>query len=87
MSISQMTSAPWHKERVHRSEGDERRYKGRCEFYDYEKKTCRKYVSACRGSAHCDFYKAISDEEFEQRQKGGRKSAGKKSKEDDVFWY
>ena len=29
MGIKHLTGTPWHKERVHRQEGDKRRYKGR----------------------------------------------------------
>ena len=35
MHVNRLTGSPWHKERVHRSEGDERRYKGRCKYYRY----------------------------------------------------
>lgn len=86
MGVNQLTGTPWHKERVHRSEGDERRYKGRCVFYDYTNDSCKKYCERCRGSAHCDHYKAISDEEFKSRQKNAQR-AKKKTQDDDCFWY
>lgn len=35
MSVERLTGTPWHKERVHREEGDDRRYKGRCKYYQY----------------------------------------------------
>lgn len=30
MGVNKMAGSPWHKERVHRAENDDRRYKGRC---------------------------------------------------------
>ena len=30
MGVNRMTGTSWNAERVHRSEGDNRRYKGRC---------------------------------------------------------
>ena len=87
MSISQLTGTPWHKERVHRAEGDDRRYKGRCKYFNYESESCSKAAGKCHGSAHCDYYKAISEEEFKARQKANQKYATPKPKEDECFWY
>ena len=86
MGVNQLTGTLWHKERVHRAEGDARRYKGRCAFYDYDNDSCKMYCGRCRGSAHCDHYKAITDEEFKARQKIAQR--GKKlEKADDSYWY
>ena len=97
---SSMTGSPWHTERVHRGEDDERRYKGRCEYYEYAGGKCRRLGYRCFGSAHCDIYSAISDEEFKKRQKrnqeakqgkagtrSGSKAPQKPKGDDDVFWY
>ena len=84
-----MTGSPWHAERVHRQEGDDRRYKGRCEYYEYNSDHCSYRVSKCIGSAHCNDYKLISEEEFKNRQKKNQKSTSAKTKkgDDDCFWY
>ena len=87
MKVSQMTGTVWHKERVHREEGDNRRYKGRCSFYRYEGNYCIRYMERCHGSAHCDLYQAISDEEFEQRQKALHPRAKNTGEDKDTYWY
>lgn len=90
MSISKsMTGSPWHDERMHRAEEDERRYKGRCEYYSMSDEFCSKKHGSCQGSAHCPYYVAISEEEFKARQKAEqkRKQKNKVPKEDDVYWY
>ena len=69
MGVNKLTGTPWHVERVHRAENDDRRYKGRCAFYTYKNNHCSKYCGRCQGSAHCNYYKAISEEEFKARQK------------------
>ncbi len=87
MGVNKLTGTPWHKERVHRAKHDDRRYKGRCKFYSYDNDHCSKYCGKCRGSAHCDFYTAISDEEFKQRQKASQRIKRKAPKEDDTYWF
>ena len=88
MGVNQMTGTPWHAERMHRSENNKRRYKGRCAFYSYDKNYCTRYCEKCRGSAHCMQYKAISDEEFKARQQEIQRVKRNTPKEDDdVYWY
>lgn len=98
MHVNRMTGTPWHIERVHRAEGDERRYKGRCKFYEYEQDRCAHSGRKCSGSAHCTKYRAISEEEFVKRQhemqeqqnkKQQRKrlQTKKKIEEEKVYWY
>ncbi|MDY6323547.1 MAG: hypothetical protein SPL99_00550 [Catonella sp.] len=90
MGLREMQGTPWHAERVHRDEYDDRRYKGRCEFYSYGSEYCRKQNGKCIGSAHCSKYKPISEEEFKKRQKTSqsRNSSAKGTGEDeDIFWY
>lgn len=50
-----MTGTPWHVERIHRKEGDARRSKKRCQYYDNG--DCVSYAQPCYGSAHCARYK------------------------------
>lgn len=98
MGINQLANTPWHKERVHRLEGDERRYKGRCKFYEYNGDKCKHYYSKCRGSAHCSAYSSITSEEFKSLQKRNQQSYISKkpcndiskiikNKDDDCYWY
>ena len=69
MGVRNLTGISWHLERVHRAEGDEKRYKGRCEYYKYRDNFCSLRNGKCIGSAHCDDYSEISDEAFKFRQK------------------
>lgn len=85
-NISKLQGTPWHEERVHRAEGDERRYKGRCIFYVDSSNQCKKRNGICIGSAHCDEYNAMSDEEFKRKRARQRKSS-KSIGEDDCYWY
>lgn len=84
--ISKLQGTPWHAERVHRAEGDDRRYKGRCKYYVDSNKQCRRKYGKCIGSAHCDEYDAMTDEEFKNKQAKARKLS-KKIGEDDCYWY
>ena len=85
MGVREMTGSPWHAEKVHRAQGDDRRYKGRCKFYQYQKDYCSKRVGRCMGSAHCDQYQAMSENEFIRQQKlrQNKLNAG----DDDCYWY
>lgn len=83
MGINQLTGSPWHKERVHRAEGDERRYKGRCKYYRYNGEYCTHRCGCCIGSAHCDDYIAIPEDEFKKKQKARIKVG----EDDDCYWY
>ena len=87
MGINKLAGTPWHAERAHRGENDDRRYKGRCLFYSYEEEFCERYRDRCRGSAHCKYYKAISDEEFKERQVANQQAKKRAPKEDDCYWY
>lgn len=87
MTVERMTGTPWHKERVHREDGDERRYKGRCQYYQYDKNYCKYLFGRCIGSAHCDYYEAVDEEEFRRRQKAQQAKKKKDQGVDDVYWY
>lgn len=39
------------------------------------------------GSAHCDEYDALTDAEFQKKQKYQNNKKRKKSNDDDVYWY
>lgn len=83
----EMSGSPWHVEKAHRAENDDRRYKGRCKYYTYENNRCSYACSKCYGSAHCDWYEAITDDEFKERQRKWQQKKNKKSSDDDVYWY
>lgn len=87
MGVNRMTGTPWHAERVHRSEGDKRRYKGRCKYFYHENNYCSKRCGRCIGSAHCDEYDALTDTEFQKKQKYQNNKKKKQSNDDDVYWY
>ena len=55
--LNKMSGTPWHIEKMHREEGDERRHRSRCIYYDYVDPTCKKRMLKCMGSAHCPHYK------------------------------
>ncbi len=86
MGVNQLAGTPWHLEKVQREDGDERRYKTYCEYYEMKGKRCRKYNEPCRGSAHCQYYVRTSEEEHQRRLKQlkPKKNAGE---DEDVFFY
>ena len=84
MGINQLTGSPWHAERVHRKDGDSRRYKGRCKYYNYKNNYCSHRCGKCIGSAHFSGYMAISDDDFKKRQ---RNKSRKNSGDDEIYWY
>lgn len=86
MGVNRMTGTPWHAEQVHRAEDDARRYKGRCKHYSYEGNRCSYNYGTCIGSAHCNYYVAITEEEFKKRQKA-RDAKNHKKVDDDVYWF
>ena len=47
MGVNKLKGTPWHTERVLRSEGDDRRYKGRCKYYSYENDRCTYQSGKC----------------------------------------
>ena len=67
MGISQLQGSPWHVEQMHRKEGDDRRHKSYCKFYNPVTKQC-KDCRKCKGSRYCLDYIRLSDDEFRQRQ-------------------
>ena len=86
MGINRLQGTPWHEEKIHRQDGDDRRYKGRCRNYYDSNNQCSRRNGKCIGSAHCDEYEAMTDEEFKIKQAQKRKPT-KKIGEDDCFWY
>ena len=88
MGVNRLQGTPWHAEQFHRSENDDRRYKGRCKHYSDFDNHCSRRCGKCIGSAHCMEYDAMSDEEFKAKQKQRTvKKTVKKTGEDDCYWY
>ena len=58
---------PWHVGRWHREEDEPRRHKSRCRHYRKDR-SCA-INTTCHGSAHCLQYRALSEEEFFERQR------------------
>ena len=54
--LNKMAGTPWHIEKMHREEGDERRHCSRCIYYNCAEPTCKRRMLKCKGSTHCDFY-------------------------------
>ena len=67
MGISRLQGTPWHVEQMHRKDGDDRRHKSRCQFYNPLTKQCKDRWE-CRGSRYCQEYIQLSEEAFRQRQ-------------------
>lgn len=55
--LNQFTGSPWHKEKMVREDGDPRRHRGKCKFYNKETRYCAAISSNCFGAAHCGYYK------------------------------
>ena len=56
MAIERMVGSPWHVEKMVRQEGDPRRHRSRCIYYDKKNSHCPKVVGKCVGAAHCSYY-------------------------------
>lgn len=71
MGIEDLTSTPWHIERMHRQDGDKRRHRSNCKYYNKGNRRCEYRVSNCIGSAHCSYYEDISatDDKIEKHDK------------------
>ena len=52
-----ISGTPWHVEKFTRADGDPRRHRSRCIFYDKANKLYAKTVGKCYGTAHCKYYK------------------------------
>lgn len=57
MGVNRMTGTPWHVEVLRNNEGERKRHRSRCIYFDRKSKKCRKNRFNCFGSAHCDDYK------------------------------
>ncbi len=55
--LNKMTGTPWHIEKMHRQDGDERRHRSRCIYYENKSQFCKRRMLKCIGSAHCPNYK------------------------------
>lgn len=56
VGISHMGGTPWHVEGMYLNEGEERRHKSRCIYYNNRK--CTSLGRKCIGSSHCPIYEA-----------------------------
>ena len=73
MGISNLQGTSWHIEQMHRKEGDDRRHRSRCMFYNPTTKQCKGRWK-CNGSRYCQEYEPLSEEEFRQRQRDSAKA-------------
>ena len=58
--VSRLESEPWHVTTLRREEGDERRHKSYCSYYEDSRCKCIRsdYMNKrCGGSSHCSYYK------------------------------
>lgn len=70
-NIARMTGIPWHTERMHRDEDEERRHSHRCIYYDKNNDGyCSNRIGRCMGAAHCEYYLEKS-----------------RAKEEEVYYY
>ncbi len=67
MGLRNLQGTPWHLENLHSKENDDRRYKGRCKYYSDSDNSCVTRGIKCVGSAHCEAYEEMTDEEFKQK--------------------
>lgn len=58
MALGQLTGTPWHVGKFTRAEGDDKRHRSRCQFF--ENGLCLKLERRCHGSARCDSYQVRS---------------------------
>lgn len=54
MGISHMQGTPWHIEGMNLNEGEDRRHRSRCIYYNNHK--CTSLGRKCIGSSHCPIY-------------------------------
>ena len=55
--LNKMSGTPWHIEKMHKKDGDGRRHRSRCIYYEHTDQSCNRRMFKCKGSAHCEFYK------------------------------
>lgn len=67
--INRLEGTPWHVEYWEREEGDPRRHRSRCQYYNREDHSCDKKECPCIGSAHCNSYREKSKEQIRAESK------------------
>ncbi len=67
--MKSMQGTPYHVEGLRRSEGDPRRYWGRCRFVDFNTQICSMKGKKCTYCTACLMYSPVSEEEFKKRQR------------------
>ena len=70
---------PWHIERYHIDENDERRHRSYCKYYNKQTRRCSMLISECYGASHCKYY---SISEKKKRKKEDRVPVKKGKKEE-----
>ena len=63
--VNRLTGIPWHIERYTREDGDDRRHRSRCIYYQKSDTYCSHVVGKCCGSAHCSYYTEFPPEDCE----------------------
>ncbi|SCP98381.1 hypothetical protein [Anaerobium acetethylicum] len=66
--LNKMPDTPWHKDFVRMEDGDSRRHRGRCVYYEHGTQLCRAvksqyYLLKCGGSSHCRYYSENFDDD------------------------
>lgn len=78
-NLNQMSGTPWHINKYMRGEGDERRHRSRCIYYNKHEKHCSKYYSTCYGASHCPYYEVEEKEQYEVKKVQSKSKEQKKS--------
>ena len=60
---TKINGTPWHITYVGLKEGEKKRHRSRCQYYNGSNNYCQKWHRKCTGSAHCKYYKEIPQEE------------------------
>ena len=67
--MQSMQGTPYHIEGLRRSEGDPRRYWGRCRYVDFNTQICMFKKKKCTYCTACIMYAPVPEEEFKKRQR------------------
>lgn len=65
-NLSQLSGIPWHIEKMTREEGDPRRHRSKCIYYDKSNRGCIYMNGCCIGSAHCTVYSETGYSSFDK---------------------
>ena len=59
---------PWHIERYHLDEYDERRHRSYCKYFDKQTRRCGMLFSECYGASHCKYYSVIEKKQKDEEK-------------------